>query len=157
MTPWERRLLPLAALPLLVGASAPQASKPGLKPGLWRIASTPEAATLDGRRLAELPYDAPPPDQVCLSAADAADPARWFTRDAGPGCRWSRRSVAGGRVAIAGTCPAEEAGQPDGSTRLTGRWTPTRYTLRFATIAHGDNGRMGLDGATTGVRVGDCP
>lgn len=148
-----RRLLPLAALPLLVGASAPS----GMKPGLWRIASAPVAATLDGRRLADLPYDAPPPDEVCLSAADAADPAAWFTRDAAPGCRWSSRSTARGRVAIAGACPAEEVGQPDGSTRITGRWTATRYDLRFATLANGSNGRMGLDGTTTGVRLGDCP
>jgi hypothetical protein len=153
VTAWGRRLLPLAALPLLVGAGAPVA----LAPGLWRIATVPQAATLDGRRLADLPYDAPPPDEVCLSAADAADPARWFARDSAPGCRWSQRSVAGGRVRLSGTCPAEEAGQPAGSTRIAGRWSANRYDLRFATIAHGSNGRMGLDGATTGVRVGPCP
>lgn len=148
-----RRWAPLAALPVLLAASAPVA----LRPGLWRIASAPDAATLDGRRLADLPYDPPPPEEVCLTPADAADPARWFTRDAAPGCRWSRRSVARGRALIAGACPAEEAGRPDGTTRITGRWTPDRYDLRFATVAHGDNGRMGLDGRTTGVRIGDCP
>lgn len=151
--PRERRALPLVALPILVAAGAPT----GLEPGLWRISSTPAAATLDGRRLADLPYDAPPPEEVCLSAPDAADPARWFTRDSAPGCRWSRRSVAGGRVSMKGICPAKEPGQPPGSTRLTGRWTATRYDIRFATVAHGSNGRMGLDGATTGVRIGECP
>lgn len=143
----------LLALPLLVAASAPAT----LAPGLWRIENRPTAATLDGRRLADLPYTPPPAEQVCLTAADAADPARWFTRDSAPGCRWTERRVAGGRVSITGSCPAEEDGQPDGTTRLTGRWSATAYTLRFATIAHGGNGRMGLDGAIRARRIGDCP
>lgn len=94
---------------------------------------------------------------MCLSAADAADPAHWFTRDSAPGCRWTRRSVSGGRVEIVGTCPAEEPGQPAGVTHLTGRWSRDRYALRFATIAHGSNGRMGLDGTITARRIGTCP
>jgi hypothetical protein len=147
-----RTVLPLLALPL-IAASGPVA----LKPGLWRIVNTPERATLDGRPLADLPFTQPVPEKVCLSSAHAADPAGWFTRDSAPTCTYRQRAIVGGRVAIVGTCPAEEAGQPAGSVRLTGTWTPTGYRLRFATVANGANGRMGFDGTLVGTRIGDCP
>lgn len=142
-----------AAAALMLVAAAPASP---LRPGLWQVGSTPQRATLDGRRLAELPYAPPPPQLVCLSAAAAADPAAWFARDSSD-CTLSRRDVAGGKVAIEGTCPSPDDGKPRGTVRMTGHFTPDRYDLAFATIVNGDNGRMGFDGSMTGKRVGDCP
>ena len=146
-----RRVAASAALILVAAAPATP-----LHPGLWQVESAPEAATLDGRKLAELPYAAPPPQQVCLSAAEAADPATLFARDSAE-CTLTRRNVAGGRVVIAGTCPSPDADKPRGAVRIIGRYTPESYALRFATIVNGDNGRMGFDGTVTGKRLGDCP
>jgi hypothetical protein len=143
-----------AAAALMLVAAAPAA--PLLRPGLWLVDSTPQAATLDGRKLDELPYAPPPPQRICLSAAQAADPASWFARDSA-GCTLTRRRVAAGAVAIEGTCPSPDAGLARGTVRMTGRYTANSYALRFATIVNGDNGRMGFDGTMTGKRIGDCP
>lgn len=146
-----RELAAIAAL-LAVAASAP-----GLQPGKWRIVTVPDTATLDGRKLGDLPYSPPPPAEVCMSAAEAADPAAWFTREAAEGCTVSRRSVSGGTVAIDGLCPPFAAGLPAGTMRFIGRWSPTRYTVRFVTEASGENGRMGFSGTARGERIGECP
>ena len=142
-----------ASAALLLLAAAPATP---LRPGLWEVQSAPETATLDGRKLDQLPYAAPPPQTICLTPAEAADPARWFARDSAD-CTLTRRAVADGRVAIAGTCASPDAGQPRGTVEMTGRFTPQSYALRFRTIVNGDNGRMGFDGSMTGKRVGDCP
>ncbi len=146
------RLLLFAALIFL--AAAP--STP-LRPGLWRFTNTPGAATLDGRALHELPVGPATSEDVCLTPADAAAPARWLARDVMGDCTLTRTGVARGLVAVAGTCPSQGDGLAPGTLRLTGRYTATSYDLRFATIANGENGRMGFAGAMAGKRVGDCP
>jgi hypothetical protein len=151
-----RRIAIVLALATLAAAPATRPSAPALRPGLWQVESTPQVATLDGRRLAELPYTAPPPQAICLTAAEAADPATWFARDSA-GCTLTRRAVSGGNVAIEGSCPSPDAGRARGSVRLTGRYNADSYAVRFATIVNGDNGRMGFDGMMTGKRIGDCP
>lgn len=138
---------------LLLGATIP----PVLQPGLWQVASAPGAATLDGRPLTDLPYTPPAgPATVCLTPAEAANPAAWLARDAAKGCDLSRRSLAGGEVHLAGTCAPQTADLARGTVRITGRWTPTSYDLRFATENPSENGRMGFTGTLTGRRVGPC-
>lgn len=146
----------LAALLLSTGVIA-AAPTPALRAGLWQFDNMPQTATLDGRRLAELPYTPWGPQSVCLSPREAATPARWFARDSGSDCTFTKTSIAGGKVDIAGSCPPSDTGFDRGTVHLTGRWTPTSYTIRFATLTHGDNGHMGFDGAMTGKRIGDCP
>lgn len=147
------RLMIGATLLLLTAAATPTS----LRPGLWQIASTPGTASLDGRPLGDLPYTPPTGvDTICLTPAAARDPARWLARDAAAGCILSRRSAAGGRVDMAGTCPPQAAGLTPGTVRITGRWTPTSYALRFATQNPSENGRMGFTGTLTGKRIGDC-
>lgn len=141
------------ALPLLV-AAAPA----GFTPGEWRTASAPGTATLDGRPLGDLPYSGPAaPGRVCLTAAEAADPERWLTRELAQGCTVTRRSFADGRVDIAATCAPQAPGLARGTVRLTGRWTPTGYAVRFTTTNPSENGVMGFTGTMTGRRVGPCP
>lgn len=143
----------LLCLPLtLAAASAPVQ----LKPGLWRIDNVPQSASLDGRPLHDLPFVQPEPEMVCMDTAAARQPTRWFTRDSDPSCTFTRHDVAGGRVDIAGTCPSAD-GKAPGTVRLTGAWTPVGYRLRFATVANGENGRMGFGGTLAGMRIGECP
>ena len=139
---------------LVLVAATPAA---GLRPGLWQVATSPGTATLDGRPLSDLPYTAPTaPDQVCLTAAQAAAPAAWFAHDAAAGCTFTRERIAGGKIDMAGTCPPQAPGLAGGTVHLTGSWQADRYTLRFATINPGENGRMGFTGTTIARRVGDC-
>lgn len=143
----------LMLLPLLAAATPVK-----LRPGLWHIASAPAGASLDGRHLDDLPYTPPAgPDTICLTPAQAADPAAWLARDSAQGCTLTRNTVAGGKVDIAGSCPPQATGLARGTVKLAGRWTPTSYALRFATTNPSENGVMGFTGTLTGKRIGDCP
>ena len=142
----------LIALPLLL-AAAPA----GFIPGLWQLSSAPGTATLDGQPLGDLPYTGPgTPPTVCLTAAQARDPA-WLARGLAIGCTVTRRSLARGRIDLAATCPPQAQGLASGTIRVTGRWTPTSYALRFTTRNPSENGVMGFTGTMTGKRVGICP
>lgn len=144
------------AVPALLLAAA--ASPAGLRPGRWLVRSAPAAATLDGRPLGDLPYRAPAePEYVCLDAAHAADPAGWLTHDAAANCTLTRRSLAGGRVDLSGTCAPVIDGASRGTVHYRGRWTPTSYRIHFATTTASENGTMGFTGCLTGRRIGECP
>ena len=147
-----RPILPVLAV-LLLGA-APSAR---LHPGLWEIRNDPDAATLDGKVLHDLPLDAIRPQQVCMTPAEAADPATWLARDSAADCTLTKRRLGGGKVDIAGSCPAQEEGKPAGSLRLGGTWAPERFAMRFRTTSFGSNGTMGFSGTMVGRRIGDCP
>lgn len=148
------RYLPLIVFLPLAVAAAPA----GFAPGQWEMMSAPGIATLDGRALGDLPYTASTaPDRVCLSAADVQDPATLLSRTVAQGCTFTRRSVAGGRIDIAGTCAPQAPGLAGGTVRLTGRWTPVSYEVRFTTSNPSENGVMGFSGTMTGKRIGPCP
>ena len=140
-------------LPLLLAATPA-----GFTPGLWQITSAPGVATLDGQPLGDLPYTPPTaPESVCVPAGELRDPAAWLSRTVAEGCTLTRRSIARGRVDIAGACPPQAPGLRPGAVRLTGRWTPGAYDLRFVTTNPSENGVMGFTGTLTGKRIGDCP
>ena len=153
MPPTPLRLLTTPLL-LVALAAAPAST---LQPGLWRFDNVPQTATLDGRRLADLPYTPSGPQTMCGTPADAATPAKWFARDSGNDCTFTRQSVANGKVDITGTCPPSQPGFDRGTVALTARWTSSGHALRFATLTHGDQGRMAFGGTMTGKRIGDCP
>ena len=142
-------------LPLLVATAAPT----GFRPGTWRTESAPKGATLDGKPLGDLPYSGGRGTIfICLRGSETGNPAAWLTRDFAPGCTVTRSSLAHGRVDIAATCPPSAPGLSGGTVRLTGRWTPTSYDLRFATINPAENGVMGFTGVMTGKWVpAACP
>lgn len=145
----------LIALPLL--AATPATAPTGFTPGLWQVESAPGKATLNGRSLGNLPYDAPAaPGTICLTATDANSGA-WLARDIAPGCTLTRRKLGKGRIDFAGTCAPQAPGLARGAVRLSGRWTRTSYDLRFTTRNPSENGVMGFTGTMTGKRIGDCP
>ncbi len=145
------RLLFLTPILILSAAS------PALQPGRWTIASAPTGATLDGRKLDDLPYAAPSsPDTVCLTAIDAADPAAWLARDVAKGCTFEGRHLTGGRVDLTGTCAPQAPGLARGTLQISGRWSATSYDLTFATTNPSETGVMGFTGTMTGRRTGAC-
>lgn len=149
-----QRLLLAFPLPLLLAATPA-----GFTPGLWQITSTPTGATLNGRPLTDLPYTPPttPSAPICMTAAQARDPAVWLANGNMPqGCTATSRSIARGRIAIAGTCPPQAPGLARGTVKLSGSWSPARYSLRFATQNPSENGVMGFSGTVEARRVGDC-
>lgn len=146
----------MRALPLLFLVAA--ATPAGFRPGRWLVSSAPATATLNGKPLGDLPYQAPiEPSYVCLTATQAADPVRWLTHDAAADCTFTKRSLAGGRVDLAGSCAPVLDGASRGTVSFTGRWTTTTYRVRFATTTASENGAMGFTGILTGRRVGVCP
>ena len=143
----------LFALPLLLAATAPA----GFQPGRWLVSSEPATATLNGRPLGDLPYQAPTePQYLCLTPTQVADAAAWLTHDAAADCTLTRRSLASGRVNLTGSCAPVSPGASRGTVSFTGRWTPTSYRVRFATTTASENGVMGFSGVLTGRRVGEC-
>jgi hypothetical protein len=144
------------ALALLAGALLAGASgATTLAPGMWEIMNRPGVATLDGRELSDLPLPELEPERLCLSAAQAADPATFLPGDTAEGCRITSASTSGGEVKIAGTCPSADGGK-DGSLLLAGRYERDRYEVDFETVAYGNNGRMSFSGKLEGRRIGDC-
>lgn len=146
------RPLLLALAPVLLLAATPA----GFLPGRWELTSKPGTASLDGRPLGDLPYMATAPESVCVKAAELRDPATWLSRDVPRTCTVTRRKVTGGNVDIAGTCAPQAPGLARGTVRITGRWTPTGYDLRFVTANPSENGVMGFTGTVTGRRTGAC-
>jgi hypothetical protein len=149
----HHRLLAL----LVLAAPLAAAPVPAFRAGLWQFRNVPTGAALDGRPLADLPAAPATDETICLTPAAAADPARWLTRDTGADCTITRRSLSGGKVDIAGSCPPAEDGGAPGTLHLSGTWSPNAYRLTFATVAHGENGAMSFTGTMAGHRVGDCP
>lgn len=141
-------------LPALLAATA---AVPTLQPGAWEYINYPGVASLDGRALADLPYTPPPPERLCLTKSQAANPAAWLARDTPGDCTITRSSVTGGRVDIRGTCPPAAPGFAAGTLVLTGRWSATSYDLDFKTVTRAENGTMGFSGRLTGKRLGACP
>ena len=151
------RSLVLAAVAAAAGCAT--ATSPGgsaLAPGLWETRNRPGTATLDGEARNELPLPPLEPERVCLSSADAADPARFLAGATAPGCRITSSTWAGGRARVEASCPSPDGGK-DGTMVLTGRYAADRYTIDFDTTAFGDNGRMRFTGKLIGRRLGDCP
>jgi hypothetical protein len=128
-----------------------------LASGLWEIRNTPGVAKLDGKTLANLPLAPIRTDTICLTAAAAAAPAAFFTRDLGEGCTNDDAVVHGGKVGIAGTCPNQDGEGERGRYTLAGSYAGDSYTVQFATDVVGENGRMTFSGTMTGKRVGACP
>ena len=147
-----RRALPiaLAAAPLLL-ASADIT----LTPGKWQVTNQPGVATLDGRELDDLPLGPIKTQELCLAAADAADPASFFARDTAADCRITSAKLAGGKVEIVGACPNPDDGH-EGLLKLSGRYSADSYELDFSTRAEDFQGVMTFSGKLTGRRIGTC-
>ena len=137
---------------LLIGAAADAP----LSAGLWEVRNTPGVATLDDRPLEDLPLSPIKTQTICVSAAQAADPVRFFAQDTQAACTITSGTAAGGQVKIAATCPGAADGEP-GRLEMSGRYAGASYAIDFATTAYGDNGKMTFSGKLTGRRVGNCP
>jgi hypothetical protein len=145
------RLLTMATGAPLLLASADAT----LAPGLWELVNTPGVATLDGRELDDLPLGPIKKQEVCLAAAEAANPAAFFARDTAADCRITSASLSGGKVEIIGACPNPEEGN-EGLLKLSGAYGADRYELDFATRAEDFQGVMTFSGKLSGRRIGDC-
>ncbi len=133
------------------------AAAPALQPGLWEQRNDPGAASLAGRPLTDLPIDPIKTDRICLTPAEAAEPAKWFSRDTLSDCMLDRAKLDGGKVDIAGTCTPPDDGLKRGTVKLTGRYDAQSFDIAFATTTDTTQGMMGFAGRMQGRRVGDCP
>lgn len=146
----------LLASSLLTAPLLAAGDRPPLTPGAWTFTNTPEAATLDGRPLRDLPVGDITSETTCLTPALAATPAAWLARDLLHDCTLDRTIVAGGRVTIAGHCPPQGSEKRAGTLTIIGRYDADSYDVRFATVSPDENGVMGFDGHMAGRRTGAC-
>lgn len=146
----------LLAVAALAGCVSTAISVGPLSPGLWEISNRPGRASLDGRELHELPLPPQKPERICLTAAQAADPASFLAGTSGAECKTGKVAMAEGKVRIEASCANPDGGR-DGTMLLAGRYGRQSYAIDFATTAYGDNGTMGFSGKLIGRRVGDCP
>ena len=137
---------------LLFGTGA---SDTQLAPGLWEVRTTPGVATLNGRRLQDLPIGEIESERVCVGAAEAAAPARFFAREVAEMCRVTQARAQRGQVRISGSCASQSGGRA-GAMRLTGRYGADSFQVDFATTSYAENGRMTFSGRSVGRRVGSC-
>jgi len=145
----------LAAALLLLLAAAPA---PPLMPGAWEetvvfaLDSVNGSADLAARMGKALPN--PQPRQSCLTAADLQNPQGIFLAGAEQSCRFSRFTMADGRIDATGDC-SDGRGQAmhvEGS----GTYTATGYDFTFK--GTGQVGKLALvfRGRDSGRRVGVC-
>ncbi|HEX8668127.1 MAG TPA: DUF3617 family protein [Allosphingosinicella sp.] len=148
----KRTIFALGSALLLLAASdvAP------LKTGLWEVTNTPGVAKLDGRALNDLPLFEIVSQQLCLTPAEAANPARFLAGDLAGECELGAVAVTDGRLSLSGVCPSPDGREP-GSVVLTGALERERYSLAFETVTFGENGKMSFSGKLSGRRIGECP
>ena len=147
--------LPPAVAVATFALAAAHPAEPALAPGLWETVNTPGVASLDGMELNDLPLFEIQTDEVCLTAADASDPATFLAGSTRPGCRIVKSRIEGARVDVKAVCPSEDGGA-DGSLTLAGELARESYRIEFQSVAFGDNGQMGFSGTLAARRIGDC-
>lgn len=102
--------LGLAVVVLALPAAAAPDQRP---PGLWETTTTD--LTASGRSRVST-------SRTCIARAEPFDAA--FREDMGAACRYTRETVAGGRIDVAGVCPS-------GATSLVGAYTPTSLDVQL--------------------------
>jgi hypothetical protein len=151
--PFPRRLA--AALPLLLLAAAPA---PPLMPGAWEetvvfaLDSVNGSADLAARMGKALPN--PQPRQSCLTARDLQNPQGIFLAGAEQSCRFTRFTMADGKIDAAGDC-SDGHGQTM-HVEGDGSYTATGYDFTFKGTGQVGKLALAFRGRDSGRRVGVC-
>ncbi len=142
------------ALPLLLAA----APAPPLMPGAWQetlvyaLDSVNESEEMAAHMAKALPN--PAPRQSCLTASELQNPQGIFLAGAEQSCRFSRFTMADGRIDATGEC-SDGHGQ---SMHVEGGGTYTATGYDFTFKGTGQVGRLALvfRGRDSGRRIGVC-
>jgi len=162
-----KRLVFLAPAVLLFACSG---SSTSLQPGQWEFVSrmteievpgVPEAMAAQMR--AAMVNQAQTQSR-CITPAEAANPTSGMMNPGGnaQGCTFSEQVFDGGRIQVAGTCPAP-GGQGSVRTSLNGTYTPTTMETRLEAEVQSPGGPPGtpqtvrMTGTMNARRTGDCP
>jgi hypothetical protein len=143
-----------AALPLLLAA----APAPPLTPGAWRetlvyaLDSVNGSTALAERMGGSLPD--PQPRDSCLTASDMQSPQRLFLAGAEQSCRFTRFTMANGRIEAAGDC-ADGRGQTM-HVAGNGTYTATGYDFTFQGTGQAGQLALAFRGRDSGRRIGVC-
>ena len=143
-----------AALPLLLAA----APAPPLMPGAWRetivfaLDQVNGSAELAARMAQALP--SPQPREDCLTAADLQNPQALFLAGAEQSCRFSRFTMADGRIDAAGDC-ADGRG-PTMQVAGSGSYPATGYDFAFTGTGQAGGLALAFRGRARGRRTGAC-
>ena len=156
-----KRVILVAPALLLSAASADETSYV-IQPGYWETTTrftSVEAPGMPAEGLALIrSHIANNPDisHRCITPAEAADPTARLMADERPGCEFSERTFAEGRIRISGVCPGPS---DQGRVGLTweGGFTYTTMTGAITTEVTGTEQDMRMSGTVDSRRISDCP
>lgn len=164
-----KRLILLAPGVALLAACS--GASDSIQPGQWELTT----------RMTEVDVPGAPPEMVnqmrsamasqaqtqnrCITPEEAANPTAGMMNPTGQaqGCTFTEQTWAGGRISLAGTCPAP-GGQGTVRSTISGSYTATTMETQVtAEVQPGANAPPGMPqnvrmrGTMTGRRTGDCP
>jgi hypothetical protein len=150
-----RTLRLLAPLPLLLAA----APAPPPLAGLWEHTVVYVVDSVNGSALiadqAQALLPSPPPFRLCHSAPELADPRSFLLASKTVQCRFSRFSMADGKVSAAGDCT--DSRYPSLKVDGSGAYEATGYDFSFSGQAQSGELTVQFRGRDSGRRVGSCP
>jgi hypothetical protein len=142
-------------LPFLLAATP----APVPSPGLWEHTVVYVVDEVNGSSLlaeqAQGMLPSPPPYRACYSASDFADPKRFLLASKSVQCRFSRFTMANGKLSAAGECTYSR--YP--TVRVDGSGTYSANGFDFGLSGQAQSGEITVSfrGRNSGRRVGSCP
>lgn len=142
------------ALPL----GAMSADSVSMTAGRWIETTTTTAVTLGGKPAPGATLNQPASRPLCLTAQEAAEPARYFQSKTPSGaCAAPTGTVAGGQIKLAATC--EDSNTPRMMIEVSGTYAPDSYraAIRAQSLVSGQPAviDMVVDGRFDGACRGD--
>lgn len=127
-----------------------------LKPGRWIETAVPEWVTISGTAV-PLPSKDPQTKHVCLTEAEAADPKLYFaTIKDTDRCGTPTGDVAGGKIALVGTCITDGAQVTSSQIAIDGSYGGERYSAKAKMNADMDGKPMVVMLSVEGRFEGAC-
>ena len=164
----KRLALLTPAVALIAACSG---SSDSIQPGQWEMTTrmteieVPGAPEALANQMRTAMANQAQTESRCITPEEAANPTRGMMNPTGKaeGCTFTDQTFAGGRISLAGSCPAP-GGQGTVTTNLTGTYTATTMETQVrAEVQAGANAPPGMprtvrmSGTMTGRRTGDCP
>jgi hypothetical protein len=145
-----RRIILFVALAVSPTFAAAQA----VQPGQWEIVTTVQSVEMPGAppQVAAMMKGRPIRISQCISPADAAKGPQEMMKSSKQ-CRFTRYSMAGGRLSSEMVCDQDGGGAITATS--TGTFTPTAFTATGRTVMTGAQG-MTMTATTIGKRIGAC-
>lgn len=143
------------SLPILLAAQP----APVPLPGLWEHTVVYVVDEVNGSSFiadqAQSMLPSPPPYRACYTASDLADPRSFLLASKSVQCRFSRFTMANGKISAAGEC--NDSRYPTLRVEGSGTYDANGYDFSFAGKARSGDLIVDFRGRDSGRRIGSCP